>query len=223
MKPSYTKNRKVRDSLVIIGLSVLFTTLTIIYIVPWIVPKIKTLTTVHFISIAGVLIAAFTATWQIVQYRIKLTSKAKLQLHVVVDGKNATITSIIKNIGGRRITPQRVYLFVDQGIERDTFFEFPFLLRHEQNEHDCVMAKICKQEKLSYPRDILDKEFKNIYADYIPLKHLSTDSILFIDPEEEFTEDAIVKLPRQGAYRVMLIFTAWDSECVCASREFLVK
>ena len=222
MNENYDSSRKIRDTIVIVVLSITITFLVIVFVIPWVSSQIQHLSTTHLISIFGLIVTGIGVAWKLVLYRLQSSCKAKVTVNVRAEKRNAIVTAAVENIGTKRIIPHNVYLVVDEGIKRKGYFEFPFLLRHEQGEWDCIMAKICKQGKLQYPRDLLSKDFTDVYADFIPLRHLSTESILFIDPKEKFIEDTILRLPKSGAYRVMLIFTARNCECVCASREFLV-
>jgi hypothetical protein len=54
------------------------------------------------------------------------------------------------------------------------------------------------------------------------LKHLSSESILFMDPGEYFREDKMLELPIQGVYRATLVFTATNADCICTTRQFIV-
>ncbi len=217
-------SRRIRGTVLIVCVSVALTAAVVTFVIPWLVERTQNLAATS--RLIPTLALRRRCSWGNVAsrvYRLRSSSKARVALKVYREGALCSRYGDRVHIGTRRITPQSVYLFLDEGVRRNGFYEFPFLLKHEEGSVDCVLAKLCKQGKLTYPRDILERDFKETYADFVPLRHLSAVSILFIDPGEEFTEDAIIVLPTPGAYRVMLIFTAVDCECVCASREFLIE
>lgn len=207
----------------IILVSLLTMELMVIYLVPWLSRQLSGLPPANVIAILGILVAFVGVTWQVVLYRLQFSYKAKVTLDVRVEGMNAIVTSTVINIGTRQISPKHVYLIVEEGLMRENFYDFPFILKHENNEWYCVMSKICKQGDASYPKNILSNEFKNIYTNIMVLNNLSRDSIIFMDAGEEHIEESILRLPKPGGYRVILIFTALNCDCVCTSRDFLIE
>lgn len=150
-------------------------------------------------------------------------AKRKISLFVKTQGLYSIITCQIENCGRKRIIPQNIFLMVEAGIEKDGMVYFPYLLKHEEGEFDCVFASLCKQGGFScLPEHLLDEEFKHLYRRIIKLKHLSSETIMFIDPGEEFSEDVILKLEK-GIYRVTVVWTSVKEDCICGTREFIVK
>jgi hypothetical protein len=208
---------------IIIAAAVSIMALMLIFLVPWLSKQLSSFPIWNVIAVLSILVTFAGVTWQVVLYRLQFSYKAKVSLAVSVEGMNAIVNCTVTNIGTRQIKPRHVYLIVEEGIMRHDFYEFPFILKHEKNEWDCVMSKICKQGSWGYPRHILSNDFENIYTDMMFLNNLSCNSIIFMDAGEEHIEDVILRLPKPGAYRVILIFTAFDCDCVCTSREFLVE
>lgn len=203
-------------------ISIVFTAIIIIYGVPLLLQLVKNIPLGELISIIAVMLTMFGLTWQFVQYKLKAIPKLKINLDVKVVKSHAIITSTVENVGGRRVTPLNVYLFIDEGLIHGGSYDFPFLLKHEGGEYDCILAKICKTEKLRYPKDSIPNNYQNTYAELVQLKHLSYESIIYIDPGEGFSEDVVIKLPKNGVYRVILVYTAKDADCICASKEFII-
>lgn len=219
----FSQKRDLREITIIVLLSAFITAILIVWGIPLIATFLKELTTNEFIALLTVLISMFGITWQIIVFKLKRVPKLKADLHVETISDHAIITSRIENIGGKTVTPYNVYLFIDEGILREKgYYEFPFLLKHEGGEYDCVLSKICQKEKLDYPKDRLGRGFQNIHTDCIQLRHLSSESILYIAPAESFMEDVVVKLPKPGVYRAIIVFTAKDADCICASKQFIV-
>ena len=157
----------------------------------------------------------------------RYSSKKQLHLEVTVSGENAIVTSTIENKGSDRITPKTFYLFIDLGIEKQnngaTFFDFPNILVHEGKDFDCSLARACKAGRVQcLPPNLLTSEFQNTFHACYQLKHISSESVNFIDPGESFSEDAVFKLSK-GIYRVILIGTSVEADCMCAHRIFVVN
>jgi len=152
--------------------------------------------------------------------------KTKLSLDVAVTGRLARITCSIECTGLRRITPKNIYLFVEKGRRSARgVYEFPFLLKHEVGAIDCNLALRCKRERVNeFPQDLVGPGYETDFAPVVmSLDHLSSASILFVDPGEVFSEDATIELRTPGVYRATIVFTAADSDCMCRTRHFLVQ
>ncbi len=212
--------------MVIVAISVISTAVFILLVIPKVSIYFATRTANELIAIVAVLVSMVGVTWQIIRFRLRHVPQLRIvELDVeVLYEKFAIITSKIENTGGRKVTPNNVYLFIDEGILKEGGnYEFPFLLKHEGGEYDCVLSKICQQEKFAYPKDRLKNEFHNIHTDCIQLRHLSSESILYVGPGESFSEDVTVELPHPGVYRAVLVFTAKDADCICSSRQFIIQ
>ena len=60
------------------------------------------------------------------------------------------------------------------------------------------------------------------YRKIIKLKHLSSETIMFIDPGEEFSEDVILHL-NSGIYRVTAVWTSVKEDCICGTKQFIIE
>lgn len=163
----------------------------------------------------------FKLSEKILEY--SFTTKRKLTLDVVTQKNYATITCKIENSSNKRIIPQNIYLMVEEGIQKDSVIEFPYLLKHEEGEFDCVFAGLCKKGGFTcLPEHLIDTEFKQKYRRIIKLRHLSSETIMFIDPGEEFSEDVVLHL-ESGIYRVTAVWTSVKEDCICGTKQFIIE
>lgn len=140
----------------------------------------------------------------------------------------------IANIGGGDIALGNTFLFIDQGIfnEETSAYMFPFLQKKFLGiegiaDEDCVACVQCKKNEAVYP--LAYSHIQEFYKENIPfcncyaLPHLSSQSILYMAPNETFTEELILKL-KQGVYRAILVSVPHpDScDCICCNRCFSV-
>lgn len=158
-----------------------------------------------------------------------LSIKPSIKIKVETFKNFAKISCIYENNGGSQISPKNVGLFIDQGVLNDkekTFFEFPFVLRHEteENKDDCKLSRLCRSESNieEYIELIVPTRFKDSFRTHIMLRHLSHESIKYIDPGEKFSEDIVIRLPEKGVYRAICIFTTKEPSCICSSKEFFI-
>jgi hypothetical protein len=211
---------------IVILLSIAITAIMIGVVIPKVAPFLNKLTTNEIIAVVSVLVAMVGITVTVILYRLDMrkAKKSRLELQVETNGFLARISCSYENLGTKQIIPKNVYLFVDQGVENEGIFQFPFMLKHEPGEYDCVLSKRCKAGGLlQFPKELqTEGKFKNTYTLLISLKHLSSESILFIDPGEKFTEDTVIRLPDKGVYRASVVFTATNADCSCATRQFLI-
>lgn len=150
------------------------------------------------------------------------TAKRRILLDTRTRGEYTTITCKIENCGTKRIVPQNIYLMVEQGLEKDGVITFPYLLKHEEGEFDCVFANLCKKGGFScLPEHLLPKEYQGLYRKIAKMQHLSSETILFVDPGEEFSEDITVKLSK-GVYKATVVWTSVKEDCICTTKEFIV-
>lgn len=54
------------------------------------------------------------------------------------------------------------------------------------------------------------------------MKHLSSETIMFVDPGEEFSEDVILKLSK-GIYKATIVWTSVKEDCICCTKEFIME
>lgn len=217
------------DTLIIITVIVLSVTITAFMIgvvIPKVAPLLNKLSINEVVATISVIVAMVGITVTVVLYRLDMrkAKKSRLEIQIETNGFLARISCSYENLGTKQIIPKNVYLFVDQGLENEGIFQFPFMLKHEAGEYDCVLSKRCKVGGLlQFPKDLqTESKFKNTYTALISLKHLSSESILFIDPGEKFTEDTVLRLPDKGVYRASIVFTATNADCSCATRQFFI-
>ena len=171
-----------------------------------------------FISLSSILV-------KVSEKVIKTNNEAKRRIALSVKTVNdyATITCSIENFGTKRIVPQNIYLMVEKGIEENGQVYFPYLLKHEEGEFDCVFAKQCKAGGFtSIPESMLSEKFKNCFRRIIKLEQLSKTTILFIDPGEIFSEDVTLKLEAGSIYKVTAVWTSVKEDCICTTKEFVI-
>lgn len=154
--------------------------------------------------------------------RKNYSAKRRISLDVNTKGEYTTVTCKIENCSIRRIVPQNIYLMIEQGLEQNGVITFPYLLKHEEGEFDCVFANLCKSGGFScLPEHLLPIEFKGLYRKIVKMQHLSSETILFVDPGEEFSEDITIKLGK-GVYKATVVWTSVKEDCICTTREFVV-
>lgn len=223
--------RRFVNIVIIILISILTFILFFSYILPWLYgnEQFKNMTTAEIIATLTIIVTIVISSINLITASMnkKYSSKKQLHLEVSVFGNNAIVTSCVENKGTNRITPKTFYLFIDEGIEKNsdnaTNFEFPNILVHEGKDFDCSLAKACKKGRVhSLPQDLLSNEFRNTFHTCYLLKHISSESVNFIDPGESFSEDAIFRLPK-GVYRVILVGTSVEADCMCAHKIFVIN
>jgi hypothetical protein len=190
--------------------------------------------------------------------------KALYQIDIQVDtslvDNIVRFSASIQNVGDKRIAVRFSNLYIDSGVEAPlqnqpnmsaTKYDFPFILEHKVNnkdgQPDCILCsklrentdKQYEKRNLEYPEDALSKEndhnkYKNIFHKNIPLKHLSDESIKYIDSKEKFSEDVVMQFLKKGVYRVTFIVLPFDdndpelkygacgSNCQCATKQFYI-
>lgn len=219
-----TKSLVVRI-LSIVGISLIGYLLWRYLLIPYSGKVVKAMTTNEviasvalFVSIASIIIRfADTILHQ------SFTAKRKLSLSIDTAKQHAIITCKVENCSKKRIVPQNIYMMIEEGIERDNVVEFPYLLRHEQGAFDCVFATLCKGGGFTHlPEHLLEESFKGKFRKIIRLKHLSSETIMFIDPGEEFSEDVLITL-KPGCYRVTVVWTSVKEDCICGTKEFFIE
>ena len=223
--------RRVVNVILILCITVVTFLLLFNYVLPWLRGnnQFQSMTTAEIIATLAMVVTIVLASINLIAASMnkRYSSKKQLHLEVIVRGQNAIITSTVENKGSDRITPKTFYLFIDSGIEKKsngaTIYEFPNILVHEGKDFDCSLAKECKAGRVQcLPEKLLTKEFQETYHACYQLKHISSESVNFIDPGESFSEDAIFKLDK-GIYRVILIGTSIEADCMCAHKIFVVN
>ena len=185
---------------------------------------ISSLTTKEIIASLAITITIVGMALKYVDYVLanQYLSERQIILGTDTSSNYTIITCLVENMGRNRIVPQNVYLFVDEGIEKNKRIEFPFCLKHEEGENDCVLGKKCKSGGInSFPLDLVPDDFKSVFHRSFKMQNLSAEAIMFIDPGEKFSEDIVLNL-NPGIYRATAVWTAVKSDCICATKQFVV-
>ena len=230
MKFNSNKNFPANKKSVVIRLcAVAFIALIGVVILALIVPysnqAAKKMTVNEVIDSATLFISLGTIVIKVSENILKqsFTTKRKISIESKIQGEFIIITGRIENLSRKRIIPQNIYLMVESGIEKNGIAEFPYLLRHEEGEYDCVLSSLCRQGGFTrLPEHILEEEFKTQYRQIIKMKHLSSETIMFVDPGEEFSEDVILKLSK-GIYKATIVWTSVKEDCICCTKEFIME
>ena len=127
------------------------------------------------------------------------------------------ITGNVKNVGQKKTIPKNVNLYIDESIynEDNNEYEFPYLLCHRNGSADCVLSKATNKSEPQYPFDKLSPPFSNrneLLQICIPLRHLSADTIRYIAPKENFSDDVALNIGKAGIYRAMMVFIPEEQE-----------
>ena len=194
-------------------------------IVPYSNQAAKKMTVNEVIASATLFISLGTIVIKVSENILKqsFTTKRKISIESKIQGEYIIITGRIENLSRKRIIPQNIYLMVESGIEKNGIAEFPYLLRHEEGEYDCVLSSLCRQGGFTrLPEHILEEEFKTQYRQIIKMKQLSSETIMFVDPGEEFSEDVILKLSK-GIYKATIVWTSVKEDCICCTKEFIME
>lgn len=152
--------------------------------------------------------------------------------------ENNTIFSCsIQNIGKKEIGLHNTFLFVDQGVynEKNHSYEFPFLQKKFLGidgiaDEDCIGCALCRKGIVKYPKDtphireFYKKSGITPFCACYPLHHLSSKSILYMAPNETFTEELVLTLD-PGVYRAILMCVPDQStcDCMCSNKCFCVN
>lgn len=160
----------------------------------------------------------------------QIATKQLISLNINVVGNNVVITSGIENRGQNQIIPIVFYVIVDQLVlnNKSKFYEPSFLLKHE-DKNECKLADLCLTGNDSKIKSCIKRD--KGYCEVKRLDFLAPDSMLYINPSENFSEDVSLKLS-QGVYRVLLIARFYEKKlirnkkkirCICANRNFVLE
>jgi len=192
--------------------------------------QFQSMTTAEIIALLAIIVTIVLASVNFITASLnkRYSSKKQLCLDVRFVDDKIIITSTVENTGSGRITPKSFYLFIDEGIEKTendvNIYKFPDILIHEGCDFDCALSRECKSNSVRgrLPTSVLGDDFKDTFHTHYRLIHISPQSVMFIDPGESFSEDAIFELP-VGVYRVILIGTSEEADCMCAHKIFVVS
>lgn len=192
--------------------------------------KFQDMTTTEIVAALAIIVTIVLSSINLITSSLnkRYSSKKQLHLDVKIVNDKTIVTSTVENTGSGRITPKSFYLFIDEGIvktENDVnVYKFPDILVHEGCDFNCALSRECKSNSIrgQLSAKVLGNEFAKTFHTNYCLIHISPKSVMFIDPGESFSEDAIFELPN-GVYRVILIGTSEEADCMCAHKIFVVS
>ena len=190
-------------------------------------------TTGEIISIVSLIITLSGIVWGIIKFILSKLSQPKKSISIEINTDNGftIVTCKIANQSTQRIIPKHIYLFTEWGIqpsESNPQACFPFYLKHEERNKDCRLCVACNKTKqlTEFPEGIIkEKKYKNkkeFERKAIRLNELCQDGRLFVDPGEEFAQDVVLKFNKSGVYRATVIWISKYSDCICATKLFIV-
>ncbi|MDR0743866.1 MAG: hypothetical protein LBF05_05880 [Tannerella sp.] len=184
------------------------------------------------ITVAGVVVAFMIPSIELWLQKWERRKNALMRADVVVkiiSPNYVLFSAYIENIGDVKIETKITNLYIDSGIPEIkkmgkhsyTAYKFPFLLKHKNAEKDidCILATNCKAENCKYPDEL--KVAEDSLGTNQELEHLSLHSVKYYYPKEKFSEDLVMQL-NPGVYRVTLVATGQNTDCVCATKQFIV-
>lgn len=171
--------------------------------------------TTEAISVVALIVAVLSLLLNVSKnvFASLTSAKQSINLDIVKEEKFVIIECSIENNGHKRIKPQNVYVFIENGNEQKDRVQFPFLLKHNAEDCDCALSKVCKEGATSFINHTSYKGYK--------FEHLSCESIQFIDPGEKFN-DSISLVLDKGAYRAIVIAALIKGDCICNVKNFAV-
>jgi len=207
---------------------------------------------IAFITVMG-LVVALTVPFisyylQNRQQNLRQKSLYQIDIHVtVLDDNMVLFSASIENVGDKQIVTKTSNLYIDRGIEetddkiKAKYYRFPFILKHNKDvpmiingqeikRPDCVLCTRCRDEnKREYPTEgiedigsYLHRKNEFLYTNLL-LRHLSEESIRYINPKEKFSEDVVLQFIHSGVYRVtFIVITEGEADCECATKQFYI-
>ncbi len=203
-----------------------------IWLVPFAQKWVNNYTTGEVLATATLIFTLSKGAWGVCKLILSKSSLPKKSISLVINSEeeHTIITTTIANQGTRRINQQHIYLLVDYGLQPDKDnprARFPFILKHGEKEDYCGLCKACKKEKAicKLPDNLFEESdcnCKNYFRRLVRLDELCQEGRLSLDPGEEFTQDTAFKLPKKGVYRATVIWLSHNTDCICATKVFVV-
>lgn len=172
-------------------------------------------------------ITIIVSIYSVAQHRYeKNLSSTKTNINVHSFEDKAIITCTLKSSHPKRLFIDKAYLFVDrpESVENNSIqnncnkvCKFKHILRHEYGEVACLVEKQMTAGNIKSYNDI-NPDGNGVFFE---LMHLSSATILYLDPHEEFSDECVVELDR-GVYRAMFIVTFKNADCNCSIKHFFV-
>lgn len=161
---------------------------------------------------------ALTLVYSYAQHNYeKNLSSTRTGIKVDTCGNRVVVTCSLRSSHPKRLFIDKAYLFIDSGDVIGGVYNFSHILKHEYGDAACLVEKKMSSNAIKSYQDI--NPGKNGY--FVELKHLSSATILYLDPKEEFSDDCVVQL-ESGVYRAMFVTTFKNADCNCAIKHFIV-
>jgi hypothetical protein len=112
----------------------------------------------------------------------------------------------------------KAFLFIDKGIIDNGIYYFKHIICHEYGEELCVVAKKMESGGIRNYKDI-NPDGEGLFFEML---HLSAATILYLDINEEFSDDCVFELT-EGVYRAMLVITFKNASCNCSIKSFIIN
>jgi hypothetical protein len=212
---------------IIVVVSIAVACALLFWLIPLLSTKIDDLQSYEIITSLTVIVSIIAIAITLVRdaLRYEYTTKHTIDLSAKAKGNKVTFKCLFKNESKNRIYPRNFYLLIDGALPNTAgYYDFDNILHHEEGTLDCELGKKCKADEVlkKYP-DINKPEYKDIYHAFYHLKHISPNSVSFIDPGEMFAEDITFKFDSDGVYRAILVGTCRNHDCMCANIQFVVQ
>lgn len=172
-------------------------------------------------------VTVIVSIYTVSQHRYeKNLSSTRTNISVHSFENKAIITCTLKSSHPKRLFIDKAYLFVDlpESVEHDRIqnncskvCKFKHILRHEYGEEACLVEKQMSTGNIKTYNDI-NPQGNGLFFE---LMHLSSATILYLDPHEEFSDECVVELAK-GVYRAMFIVTFKNADCNCSIKHFFV-
>lgn len=242
---------KKRITIITITISFFFGGFVAIYVIPFLAKTFSgwgSNEIIAFVTVMGVVVALITPFISNCLQRLREKSLYQIDIHVtVLDDNMVLFSAFIENVGDKQIVTKTSNLYIDRGIEetddkiKAKYYRFPFILKHnkdvpitinghEEKRPDCVLCTRCRDEnKREYPTEgiedisfYLNRKNEFFYTNVL-LRHLSKESIQYINPKEKFSEDVVLQFNYSGVYRVtFIVITEGEADCECATKQFYI-
>jgi hypothetical protein len=208
-RKGYEKNISVRK---VVSIAILLLSLLLIIVSIWYRD--------HLITAILTVIPLFVTVYTLTQhYYEKQLSSTKTNISVQSFGNKAIINCTLQSSHPKRLFIDKAYLFVDTGNFSGKICNFKHILCHNYGEEGCLVEKKMAQNSISSYLDINPDDSNGIFFE---LKHLSSATILYLDPHEEFSDECVVEL-EEGVYRAMFVVTFKNADCNCAVKHFFIR
>lgn len=182
-------------------------------------------------------VSVIIATKAVEKEEVEELGVLRVDLSTNQNGENTVFSCSIQNIGTTKIGLHNTFLFIDEGIYNPEsqqydfpFFQKKFLGLEGVAYDDCIGCALCRKGEARYPsefahiKEFYEKSESNVFCRCYQLPHLSSKSILYMAPNERFTEELVIKISK-GVFRAILMCVPDQKtcDCMCCNRCFCVN